>query len=425
MHTGLNMPLTRFTLTSKQNNFRTIFHSSIGQVDARLRPCCDDLYDRKMIADRSSSADITASILEILPTRVRRGYSGGALLEKWTGEGSGGDGSLPEDWIASTVQAVNPGLPAIPQEGLTRVRNSSGESVPLRELILSNPVYYLGEKHIAERGLELGFLAKLLDSAIRLHVQAHPTAAFAQSHLQSRYGKLETYVILAFRENCSPYLRLGFQRAPTPEEWRRMISEQDLAAMDACFDRIPLRVGEIWRVPGGMPHAIGEGVLMLEVMEPSDWVVRCEFTRGGITVPPAGRYMGRDLDFCLQIFDYHSYSVEEIQTKCRLRERFIRNTNDVVEEELVGAADTDCFSIRRLRVTGATTLAADNKRIRLVLISGGEGEVHCGKEKWSVRQSSRLLVPAQTPEVRLIPKIGTVMEVLICLPGNFGSALTI
>jgi mannose-6-phosphate isomerase len=38
-------------------------------------------------------------------------------------------------------------------------------------------------------------------------------------------------------------------------------------------------------VPGGMPHAIGEGVFMIEVMEPTDFAVRIEFERGGYVLP--------------------------------------------------------------------------------------------------------------------------------------------
>ena len=68
------------------------------------------------------------------------------------------------------------------------------------------------------------------------------------------------------------------------------MEKQDKARMDGCFEKIPVQVGEVWYIPGGMPHAIGEGITMLEIMEPSDLVVRCEFEREGIVVPgePAG-----------------------------------------------------------------------------------------------------------------------------------------
>ena len=75
------------------------------------------------------------------------------------------------------------------------------------------------------------------------------------------------------------------------------MEKQDKARMDGCFEKIPVQVGEVWYIPGGMPHAIGEGITMLEIMEPSDLVVRCEFEREGIVVPEDGRFMGRGWTF--------------------------------------------------------------------------------------------------------------------------------
>lgn len=367
--------------------------------------------------------DKHSPLLEVLPTRVRRGYTGGALLEKWTHCDGCGDGDRPEDWIASTVRAVNPGLPGISNEGLTRVRTWCGEESDLAEVIATAPDYYLGRAHLSERGCKLGFLAKILDSAIRLHTQAHPTSAFAQAHLNSRYGKLETYLILAVREGVTPYLRLGFQRSPGREEWRRIIAEQDLAAMDACFDPVPLHVSEVWRVPGGMPHAIGEGVLMLEVMEPSDWVVRCEFTRGALTVPPAGRFMGRDLDFCLQIFDYRAYSPEAIQQKCRLQPRCLRQSEGVCEEALVTSAETDCFTIRRLRVSQTVLLTDAVAVMRLLLVTRGEGTIETAGRFIPVSEAFRGLLAAGAGPVRLIPRTGSTLEAVVCLPGSLETSL--
>ena len=59
-------------------------------------------------------------ILEILSSRVRRNYSGGVLLDELEGETHPADGDRPEDWIASTTEARNPGLLVDPGEGRFR-----------------------------------------------------------------------------------------------------------------------------------------------------------------------------------------------------------------------------------------------------------------------------------------------------------------
>lgn len=353
--------------------------------------------------------------LQILPNRVRRNYRGGALLEAWTGECAQTDGEQPEDWIGSTVEAVNPGLPPIPQEGLTAVVTPAGQTALLRDALAAAPEYYLGDTHLHAHGHGLGFLAKLLDSAIRLHVQAHPTAAFAQQHLGSRYGKLETYVVLAVRAGMSPCLRLGFQHSPGREGWRRIIETQDIAAMDACFESIPLRVGDVWRVPGGLPHAIGAGALVLEVMEPSDWVVRCEFEREGIVVPPQGRFMGRGLDFCLDVFDYTAYSVEAIEERCQLQPRLLSQTDALREEQLVDSSHTDCFAIRRLRVRGTAILPLRGL-ICLCLVVQGEGVLVAGGCTLILKQGQRFFLPAAGAEPCVHTLADEPLELLVCEP---------
>lgn len=56
-------------------------------------------------------------------------------------------------------------------------------------------------------------LVKFLDSAVRLQLQAHPTAEFAKQHLDSNSGKAEAYYILDVRDDVEQaYVYLGFQR---------------------------------------------------------------------------------------------------------------------------------------------------------------------------------------------------------------------
>lgn len=278
--------------------------------------------------------------------RVRRGYRGGSLLDARTGLPPH-DGDRPEDWIASAVTAVNPGLPPEPGEGLTPLTPADGgAATTLAALLAAHPRELLGEAHLARHGANLGFLAKLLDSAMRLHVQTHPTRQFARTRMNAPYGKLEAYVILAVRPGTEGWIRLGFQHSPGRERWRDIVAQQDVAAMDACFEQIPVVPGEVWLVPGGWPHAIGPGVLMLEVMEPSDLVVRCEFEREGIVVPPAGRFMGRDIEFCLDVFDYTERSVAEVQRLGRLAAAPDAAAAATCTT-LIGPQHTDCFTVHR------------------------------------------------------------------------------
>ncbi|MCL2320192.1 MAG: class I mannose-6-phosphate isomerase [Treponema sp.] len=334
-------------------------------------------------------------LLPLLPNRVRRNYRGGAGIEKLQAGDTAkeySDGDKPEEWVASLVNARNPGLTPVENEGLSRCA-INGQPL-LTELLRSKPEFYLGKDWYDSHGLDLGFLLKILDSSMRLHVQAHPTAAFARKYLGSSYGKFECYYILSIREGREGYIRLGFQHLPSKGEWRRIIEEQDIQAMDACFEKIPVKAGDVWYIPGGVPHAIGENTLMLEIMEPSDLVVRCEFEREGIVVPPEARFMGRDLDFCLGVFDYSEQSVDDVRRTYRLFPKPLgAGGNGSVFEELA-APPAAPFVVQRLSLKPGPPMAIDNGSFCAAIASRGRVTIHAGGEETILKQGQSLFIAA-------------------------------
>jgi mannose-6-phosphate isomerase len=352
-------------------------------------------------------------LLKLLPNRARRNYGGGRILDTMQKLPFPADGQMPEDWLASTTPAVNPGMPPVENEGLGRVVDARGNEHILAGLFATNGDYYLGREHVGRHGPHLGYLAKLLDSSMRLHTQAHPTKEFARERLGKPWGKLESYVILGTRPGVDGYLRLGFQRAPTKDQWREIIRTQDIARMDACFDPIPVRPGEAWLVPGGMPHALGPGLLLLEVMEPSDLVVRCEFEREGIQVPPDARYMGRDLDFCLEVFDYTQRSPAGIRDCCHLAPRILAAGDTHEETVMVPWSRTQCFEVRRLRVKKNFRWEQCGQA-RLVIVTGGEGVLRCEGVTIAVQSGTRLFLAAAAGTVEVEIAGNSPVDMLFC-----------
>ena len=354
-------------------------------------------------------------IIVLPPNRVRRNYKGGLLLEKVCGLPHPQDGSQPEDWIASTVGARNPGLVEVANEGLAFLNDENGKKVLLKNLFADDTTYFLGAKHKEKLGADLGFLAKLLDSSMRLHLQAHPTASYAQKNLNSRWGKLETYYILGVRPECEGYIWLGFQKSHGLKECTRIVLEQDKEAMIACFEKIPVKPGQVWVIPGGLPHAIGEGLLVLEVMEPTDWVVRCEFEREGIVVPPAARFMGLTPEESLRIFDFDEFSVSQIQKKCGVEPIRLLTKNNGFIDLLIGPKQTECFVIRR--VSFENSFKVEKAEIIYIgIVSQGEGVAQVGGESVTLKQGATFLIPAGVDHINLTSNKGK-MEVVFCSPG--------
>jgi mannose-6-phosphate isomerase len=355
-------------------------------------------------------------LLELPPNRVRRNYRGGRTLDIFEGKAEPSDGDRPEDWLSSLTEASNIGMTPVPDEGLSRVV-VNGRSTLLRDLIELAPEHYLGQSYYRAHGAQMRFLAKFLDSSMRLHLQAHPTREFARRELGKPWGKFECYVILSVRPGIAPYIYLGFQHPPTPEEWLRIVTAQDHPAMMACFEKIPVLPGEVWYVPGGFPHALGEGLMLLEVQEPSDLVVRCEFEREGLVVPPEARFMGRSPSDALWIFDYTPCPVETMQSRYRVSPEPLTESEGLKEYLRIGPGQIDCFEVRELQVISPASYDLKN-RFALVIVAGGEGEISSGGEKLVLRPGACCLLAAAAGRVRFKPAPSHSLRILLCMPGE-------
>ena len=109
-------------------------------------------------------------IILMEPNRVWRTYPGGRLLDTLEGKPEPADTHFPEDWIASTTRAVNPGREDVNEEGCSKV-NIQGTVWLLRDLVQRFPDQLVGPSHFDRYGPNTQFLVKFLDAALRLHIQ--------------------------------------------------------------------------------------------------------------------------------------------------------------------------------------------------------------------------------------------------------------
>ena len=320
------------------------------------------------------------------PNPVWRSYAGGQILRTFRGQAGSADDHFPEDWLASTVRARNGSNASGPDEGLSRI-GGSVSGLTFAQSLQQIPEFWFGDQNASRAGTNV--LWKLLDSSVRLQFQAHPDARFAHQHLNSTAGKTECWYILGTRGDACVYL--GFQRPPTRDAWARMIREQRVDQMLACFDRIPVQAGDCYVVPAGTPHAIGAGVFMVELMEPTDWVVRCETVNAGVKLSPDQCFMGLDLEACLDIFDYQTHPVAEVRRTFQQSPRLLQRTDSFTDEELISPAWHEFFRLHRLRGTGPAEWAGDE--LLLLIALKGSGELNSGGEVRPVTAGQTWLLP--------------------------------
>lgn len=355
--------------------------------------------------------DYKNKLVRFTANRVWRTYTGGKILDQMEQKPQPEDSHFPEDWIGSTTQAINPDREHI-VEGLSHAMVGD-ESIRFDELIASDPSYFLGAQHTNAYGENPMLLVKFLDSSVRLHFQAHPTAEFAKEHLDSDHGKAEGYYILDVREGTEPYVYVGFQHPPARADFKEMIETQNIEAIEACFEKVPVKPGDCLFIPGGSPHAIGEGILMVEIMEPSDWAVRFEFTKAGYTMPEEARFMKRGLDFCMDVFDFTQLSVPQaIEKFCQQSKVSHQYSESSFQETLIDENITDKFVVKKSTIKGSVEKVESDFYIGIVV--DGECSIEIDSESTQLKKLDRFFCPAGIDSATIHAETG--VEILECYP---------
>lgn len=351
-------------------------------------------------------------ILFLEPNRVWRTYPGGRKLDLMEEKENPQDTHFPEDWIGSTTRAVNKGREHLTEEGLSKVKVDD-VTFTLKEFCEKEPDALLGPQHVEKYGPNTQFLLKFLDSAIRLHIQCHPTIPFAQKYLNSNSGKTEAYVILSIRDDVKePYIYMGFQHPPAIGAFKRMIEEQDSDSILSCFEKIPIKAGDVFFVPGGMPHAIGEGVFMIEIMEPTDFAVRIEFERGGYLLPEESRFMNRGIDFALSMFNYEPTPIESIKKNFFSEPRQLEMQNQSIEYVLIDEQKTPCFSVNRFDIKDR--YVKESEMFYVGIVSKGAGRIITDDQTFSVNEGMKFFIPYKTGSVTFESE--NCMEIIATFP---------
>ncbi len=158
---------------------------------------------------------------------------------------------LAESWECS----VHP-------DGMSVVTGGEFSGMTLREVLEKKP-QYLGSK-----SLEFPILVKFIDAASDLSIQVHPDDSYARENEKDN-GKTEFWYVLDAEEGAE--LIYGFEHAMDRKKLWRAIEDGRLETM---LHHIPVHKGDVFLVKPGTVHAIGKGIVIVEVQESSNVTYR-------------------------------------------------------------------------------------------------------------------------------------------------------
>ena len=333
--------------------------------------------------------------IKLLPAYAWRSYLGGKMIAELHGK-TAEDDHFPEEWIMSTVTARNIGREHI-VEGLSM----TPDGVSLKELIEKDPERMLGKSHFECHGKTTGVLLKLLDAAVRLAVQVHPSKEKARELFDSEFGKTECWHIIDKREinGVKPCVYLGFKEGVTREVWEKAFYEQDIDLMLDCLHKFEVEVGDTFLITGGQPHAIGMGCFLVEIQEPTDYTIRTErMSATGIMVPDVACHLGLGFEKMFDCFDYMGESKDATFKRWHIRPKTAVKDGATVSE-LVGYKDTPMFKMEMIEVNGDFEIEKSDVFSGLYVLNG-EGELN-GKP---TKVGDQFFLPADCDKILLSAK---------------------
>ncbi len=154
------------------------------------------------------------------------------------------------------------------------------KGMTLHELWSKHRVEIFGSRHQGNPSPRFPLLIKLLDARERLSVQVHPPVS--QTEALGGEAKTECWYFLHASPGAAIYA--GLKKGITREAFEEALEK---GTVEETLHRAPSHTGESIFIPSGRLHAIGEGLVIVEVQQNSDTTYRVfDWNRHGLDGKP-------------------------------------------------------------------------------------------------------------------------------------------
>jgi mannose-6-phosphate isomerase len=288
---------------------------------------------------------------------------GGRRLERWVNKPLPPGGKIGEAWLLSDHRLHT-----------SKISNGPLAGVTLHDVLAKRPNELLG--HPAER---FPLLIKLLDAQDNLSVQVHPSDATAKHLAPKEGGKTEAWVVLERTGSATIYL--GLKRGVGRNTLQREIAA---GRVPNCLQQFHPAEHDCYFVPAGTVHALGGGLVILEVQQTSDATFRIyDWGR----VEPAGKARPLHIEDALAALDEHGAAAGARRPA----------HTELPMERLV---ECEHFYLGWRRMSGPVTLNG----LHMVFVVAGNCTLTAGAETLLLRPGSFVLIPRSVSGGVLTPE---------------------
>jgi mannose-6-phosphate isomerase len=220
---------------------------------------------------------------------------GGSSIVKNFGKKADPSKLIGECWEISAIQ-----------ENLSVVSNGFLAGNNIEEIIEVYMGDVTGEAVYEKFGNEFPLLIKLIEAKDDLSVQVHPGDTLARAR-HDAYGKTEMWYILDSGQSSKIYT--GFSQKITKEKFKDVLINGELLKI---LNVESAEAGDTFFIPAGRIHAIGAGILLVEIQQTSDITYRVfDWDR----VDSEGKSRDLHIDLAIDALDFQTSGTSKIIKK--------------------------------------------------------------------------------------------------------------
>ena len=228
-------------------------------------------------------------------------------------------------------------------------------------------------------------LIKFIDAGQNLSVQVHPDNDYAQKNENGELGKTEMWYIIDAKPGAK--IVYGLNNNYTREELQNLI---DSGRFEDCLNYIEVKPGDVYFIPAGLVHAIGEGILIAEIQQNSDTTYRFyDYNRLEPDGKPRKLHVKQALDVC-------------IKTKTEYKNPKL--TQDILHIlpwfEFLSICEYFIVSRLDLKKQKQITLNCRQYFCSVICIDGN-GEIVYKRKKYIIKKGDSYFIPANTENIKI------------------------